>query len=296
LFTGQDTRSRLTAITRYLIGFGSLFVFYLLFNLAVGDAPMPNTFYAKQAEYASWQALPIFTRLGQMSLQLLVGPSLVLIPGVIGWLVKSVKQKMWGSLAAFMWCVGYLVLYISRLPVYQHGRYIMPAMPIFFLFGLLAFAEFDKGKLFARYHWIGQTFWRASIVMLTFAFIFLGARSYAQDVAVIESEMVVTAKWVAADLPQDALIAAHDIGALGYFDYHELIDLAGLISPDVIPFIRDEPQLANYLNQSGADYLIAFPDFYPLLTESAETVFVTNSAITRTFGQKNMVVYLWKTP
>jgi hypothetical protein len=296
LFTQQDARARFTAITRYLIGFGSLFVPYLLFNLAIGGTPMPNTFYAKQAEYASWQTLPIITRLGQMFLQLLVGPSLVLIPGVVGWLVKSVKQKMWGSLASLIWCAGYLGLYISRLPVYQHGRYIMPAMPIFFLFGLLAFAEFDKGKLFARYHWIGQTIWRASSIMLVLAFIFLGATSYAQDVAVIESEMVVTAKWVAANLPPNALIAAHDIGALGYFDYHELIDLAGLISPDVIPFIRDEPQLANYLNQHGADYLIAFPEFYPLITGGIETIFVTNSAVTLELGQKNMVVYLWKTP
>jgi hypothetical protein len=296
LITQPDTHSRLTALTRYLIGFGSLFVFYLLFNLAVGGTPMPNTFYAKQAEYALWQTLPILTRLGQMSLQLLVGPSLVLIIGVAGWLIISIRQKRWGSLAALIWCAGYLILYVLRLPVYQHGRYIMPAMPIFFLFGLLAFAEFEKGKMFARYHWIGQTIWRASIVMLTAAFIILGAQSYAKDVAVIESEMVVTAKWVAANLPSHTLIAAHDIGALGYFDNHELIDLAGLISPDVIPFIRDEPELANYLNQRGADYLITFPEFYPLLTENAETVFVTNSAITRTFDQKNMAVYLWKTP
>jgi hypothetical protein len=296
LLVEHTTRSRLTSLTRYLIGFGSLFVFYLLFNLAIGGTPMPNTFYAKQAEYISWQTLPILTRLGQMSLQLLVGPSLVLIPGVIGWLVKSIKQQLWGSLSALIWCAGYLILYISRLPVYQHGRYIMPAMPIFFLFGLLAFAEFDKGKMFARYHWIGQLVWRASIAMLAVAFIFLGAQSYAKDVAVIESEMVVTAKWVAANLPPDALIAAHDIGALGYFDNHELIDLAGLISPDVIPFIRDESRLTNYLNQHGADYLIAFPEFYPLLTGGVETVFVTNSAITLTFDQENMAVYPWKTP
>jgi len=267
-----------------------------LFNLAIGGTPMPNTFYAKQAEYVLWQQTPFVTRLGQMFLQLLVGPSLVLIPGVIGWLVKSVRQKMWGSLAALLWSVGYFILYISRLPVYQHGRYIMPAMPIFFLFGLLAFAEFDAGKLFTRYHWIGQFVWRASIAMLTLAFIFLGAQSYANDVAVIESEMVVTAKWAATNLPPDALIAAHDIGALGYFDQHELIDLAGLISPEVIPFIRDEPRIADYLNQRGADYLIAFPDFYPQLTENAEIVFVTNSAITLTFDQQNMVIYLWKTP
>lgn len=297
LITQPDAHSRLTAITRYFIGFGSIFLFYILFNLTIGGTSMPNTFYAKQAEYASWQTLPILTRLGQMSLQLLVGPGLVLVIGVVGWLVISIRQKKWGSVAAIIWCAGYLILYVLRLPMYQHGRYIMPAMPIFFLFGLLAFAEFDNGKMFARYHWIGQTIWRASIVMLTVAFIFLGAQSYAKDVAVIESEMVVTAKWVAANLQPDALIAAHDIGALGYFDNHKLIDLAGLVSPDVIPFIRDEPRLANYLNQRGADYLISFPFFYPLLTKNAEVVFVTNGSMSRTiFNEENMAVYLWKTP
>jgi len=296
LLAETDASSKFKAATRYLIGFGSIFVFYLLFNLAIGGMPMPNTFYAKQAEYAVWQTLPIIERLGQMALQFLVGPSLALLPGVVAWLVKSIKQKLWGSLAALIWCAGYLYIYISRLPVYQHGRYLLPAMPILFLFGLLAFAEFDGGKMFARYHWVGQTVWRASAAMLTAGFIFLGAQSYAMDVAVIESEMVVTAKWVAANLPQDALIAAHDIGALGYFDTHELIDLAGLISPDVIPFIRDEPQLANYLSQRGADYLIAFPDFYPLMTVNAESVFKTESPVTSAFGEKNMVVYRWKSP
>jgi hypothetical protein len=115
-------------------------------------------------------------------------------------------------------------------------------------------------------------------------------------VALIETEMVVTAKWVAANLPPDALIAAHDIGALGFFDEHALIDLAGLISPDVIPFIRDEPQLTNYLNQQGADYLIAFPGFYPEMTGGVEKVFETNSVVTLKYDEESMAVYLWKTP
>lgn len=296
LFTESNMRSRLKALFPVLIGFGSIFLFYLLFNLAIGGTPMPNTFYAKQAEYASWQALPIIERLGQMLLQLLVGPSLVLLPGVIGWVIKSVREKNWGSIAAILWCFGYLYLYTSRLPVYQHGRYLMPAMPIFFLFGLLAFAEFDKSKLFNRYHWVGQTIWRGSIIMLTIAFIFLGARTYAQDVAIIESEMVVTAKWVAENVPAGRTIAAHDIGALGYFDEHPLIDLAGLISPEVIPFIRDEEQLAVFLNENNADYLIAFPSFYPQLTASTEIAFVTGSPITIAMGEQNMTVYLWKRP
>jgi len=172
----------------------------------------------------------------------------------------------------------------------------MPAMPIFFLFGLLAFAEFDAGKMFARYHWIAQTIWRGSLAMLVLGFIFLGANSYARDVAVIESEMVVTAKWVAQNLPADAIIAAHDIGALGYYDNHELIDLAGLVSPEVIPFIRDEPRLAAFLDAKGADYLISFPAFYPLLSQGAEIVFSSESEFTLAFGEQNMVVYSWKRP
>lgn len=296
LFVEKDNPARVRALVRYLIGFGALFVPYLFFNLAVGGAPMPNTFYAKQAEYAAWQTKPILERLGKMLLQLLIGPGLALIPGVVIWLVLSIKRRAWGSLAALIWCAGYLWLYVSRLPVYQHGRYLMPALPIFFMFGLLGFLEFAYSKMFKRYHWFVQTLWQAGIVAVTCLFIILGARSYAQDVAVIESEMVLTAKWSSENLPADALIAAHDIGALGYFDYHELIDLAGLVSPDVVPFIRDEPRLALYLNERGADYLIAFPGFYPALAQIAEKVYVTNSSFAPGFGEENMTVFRWISP
>ena len=296
ILTGQDTRSRLDTLGRYLIGFGSLFIPYLLFNLAIGGTPMPNTFYAKQAEYIEWQTLPILARLGQMVLQLLVGPGLVLLLGALGWLVRSVKQKIWAVLSVFIWSGGYLCLYVLRLPLYQHGRYLMPAMPVLFLFGFLGFVEFDAGKVFGRHHWIAQTVWRGSTALLVIGFVFLGARSYAGDVAFIEREMVATAKWAAANLPPDSLIAAHDIGALGFFDTHGLLDLAGLISPDVIPFIRNEPQLADYLDQRGVDYLIAFPDFYPLLTTGAERIFTTQSAGPQVLGQKNMTIYRWKSP
>jgi hypothetical protein len=169
----------------------------------------------------------------------------------------------------------------------------MPAMPILFLFGLFGLIEFVYSKAFKRYHWFVQTLWQISIAMVAVLFIVLGARSYAQDVAVIETEMVRTAKWVAANLPPDALIAAHDIGALGYFDDHELVDLAGLISPEVIPFIRDEDRLTAFLSERGADYLIAFPEFYPDLTRSREIVFVTEGPFAPLFDQENMAVFRW---
>ncbi|MEN9564299.1 MAG: hypothetical protein RIR73_2543, partial [Chloroflexota bacterium] len=103
LFLETNTPSRLRGLLRVIIGFGAVFLFYLLFNLLIGGTPMPNTFYAKQAEYAAWQGFPLSRRFGEMLLQLLVGPSFLLLPGVVLWAVRSVQQRSWGSLLALTW-------------------------------------------------------------------------------------------------------------------------------------------------------------------------------------------------
>ena len=132
--------------------------------------------------------------------------------------------------------------------------------------------------------------------MTQLGFLFLGARAYAEDVELIETEMVTTAKWVAGNLAPEAVMAAHDIGALGYFDRHELIDLAGLESPEVIPFMRDEGELASYLDRRDADYLIAFPSLYPSLVRDLKVVFSSAGRIAPGLGQGNMSVYCWRCP
>ena len=293
LLIEKSSRDKFNVIVQYLIGFGSLVVPYLLFNLWLSGTPMPNTFYAKQVEYAYWQTEPFLYHIEVLLLQVFTGPSIILLPGIIGWVVLSIRRRDWASMASMLWCGGYLYLYISRLPAYQHGRYLMPAMPILFLIGLLAFFEFTKSNLLKRYHRIAQQVWQVSLVLVTLGFMALGARAYGEDVGLIESEMVVTAKWVAQNIPPNSIIAAHDIGALGYFDHHQLIDLAGLVSPEVIPFMRDEARLAAYLNQRGVSYLVAFPDFYPDMTRSVPLVFSSGGKFAVEAGQKNMAVYHW---
>lgn len=116
------------------------------------------------------------------------------------------------------------------------------------------------------------------------------------DVAVIESEMVATANWVADNTGGESLVAAHDIGALGYFSGRNLVDLAGLVSPEVIPFIRDEALLADYLDEQAAEYLVTFPDWYPVLTTKGELIHQTRQEFSPTMGGENMAVYRWMPP
>jgi hypothetical protein len=297
VLTGGYWRARIKAASSALLGFGALFVPYVLFNLVLDGRIMPNTFYAKQAEYAVWQAEPFLLRAWVVALQFLTGPAILLLPGVIMMLVAAVRGKEWGSISAFLWIFGFIGIYLLRLPAYQHGRYFMPAMPVYFLFGLIGFYNFLRGPgLASRNRWLLRTVWAGALLLVSLGFWFLGMRSYTEDVRFIESEMVASAKWVAVNVPQDSLVAAHDIGALGYFGRHNLVDLAGLVSPEVIPFLRDESRLASYLDSRHVDYLVAFPDWYPSLTSNLQSIYTTGAPYAPAIGGTNMTVYRWSLP
>jgi hypothetical protein len=136
--------------------------------------------------------------------------------------------------------------------------------------------------------------WIGSAIIVAACFWIYGARAYALDVAVIETEMVRTARWIEENTKKNAKVAAHDIGALGYFAERKILDLAGLITPDVIPFIRDEGKLAEYLDREKADYLVIFPSWYSELTDELVPVYQSNGGFAPSFGMDNMTVYEWK--
>ncbi len=280
------------AVLKTLIGFGALFLPYLLFNLALSGNPMPNTFYAKQAEYeAYWWSKSLTQRMSDYLWPFIASPSLVLIPGVLIWANKNFRARNWGALAGVIWFSGYILIYFIRLPAYQHGRYIIPALPIMYLWGLLGVLEYAASPSANRRFVL---LWQTMIGVLCLAFGFMAARQNAYDVYWIESEMVETAKWVEQNLPPDSVLAVHDIGALGYHVQNPLIDLAGLITPDVVPFIRDETRLAEYLDSGPAEYLIVFPGLYPQLTSQRTPVFVAGLEFDPLQIEEHLQVYRWK--
>jgi hypothetical protein len=280
------------AIWKTLIGFGSLFLPYVFFNLALSGNPMPNTFYAKQAEYELfWLSKTLFERIGNYLLPIIASPFLVLIPGTVLWLTKRIRAQDWGTLASLLWVLGYVAIYFVSLPAYQHGRYIIPALPILYLWGILGFLEF---VLSAEINRRVAHVWQIATIALCIAFESIGARQNANDVFWIESEMVATAQWVNQNIPSDARLAVHDIGALGFYVHNPLVDMAGLVTPEVVPFIRDEARLAEYLDSNSVDYLITFPSFYPMLTSQREPLFEAGLEFEPGPLGESMQVYLWK--
>lgn len=294
-FHGQNWPWRLRWLRSVGLGVGALLVIYIFFNLKLSGNWLPNTFFAKQAEYAILRQAPLWKRwLDQIALPL-VGAGALLLPGLVFFVIQALRQRRWAALAGVIWLGGYLLLYALRLPVvYQHGRYIIPAMPVYFVFSLAGLAGWVHFKVPALWKRTLSKAWVSALALVLAVFWGLGARAYAQDVAIIESEMVLVARWVEANTEPQALIAAHDIGALGFFSQRRLLDLAGLVSPEVIPFIRDEMRLQSFMIENRADYLVTFPGWYPHLTEDERLIYLTHGIFSPAAGGENMAVYTLK--
>jgi len=283
---GGDGVARIRRLGALAAGAAVILIPYFLFNVALSGQLWPNTFFAKQAEYASLRNLPLWQRVPQIFATPLVGPLALLVPGI----VLGAKGR-WPQLG---WVCAFLMSYALRLPVtYQHGRYLIPVIPMLIVIGGVGMGEWVRLDASEMWRRVISRAWVIGGGAVAVAFWGLGASALATDVRVINNEMVTVAKWVAFNVPPGTIVAAHDIGALGYFADVELIDLAGLVSPEVIPFIRDEARVWQFIREGKARYVITYPGWCPSFTRDSELfpVFQTGTLCDPANPNLHMTVY-----
>jgi arabinofuranosyltransferase len=295
VLTTGTRQERVIRVGQSLAGLLALLLPNLMFNYFMAGSVWPNTFYAKQAEYAIMTREAFIIRLLRMMMQPMVGIGILLLPGVVWGFSRGLKRQNWVLVAIGLFWLGNTVLFAWRLPVtFQHARYLIPAMAAYFLLGFSGMVELLKMFIESKQIRLFRFGWKLALTLTLLLFYLIGAISFTNDVGIINTEMVAAAKWVSQNTEPDAIVAAHDIGALGYYGDRRLVDLAGLISPDVVPFIRDEEQLANYLDKKGAGYLVTFPGWYNQLDSGKKVLWQSTGNYAIEQGGKNMVVFEWK--
>jgi hypothetical protein len=282
-----------TAIS--LLALAAILAPYVLFNLRTSGAIFPNTFYAKQTEYQLQLSLP--ARLWNVLGPTLVGAQVLLLPGLGYAVYRILGRRNWPAALPLAWWLAFILVYALRLPVnYQHGRYAMPTIPLLILYGTWGTALLLRPaspRLWVR---VLSRAAPAAIALLALLFWARGAVAYRDDVGFIEGEMVAVAHWLDENTEPGDLVAVHDIGAVGYLTDRPLLDLAGLITPEVIPFMTDAGQLAEWMIAQGASYAVFFPDFSPTYARLAtdprlQAAYCTNYAWTQRMAHENMCVY-----
>ena len=123
------------------------------------------------------------------------------------------------------------------------------------------------------------------------------AHLYAWNVDNINEMHVALGRWAVAHTPPDALLALNDIGAITYVSERPVVDLAGLVTPEVVPLLRlpdRDSHLAALLAERDVQYVLIFPNWFPDLAAWAdllEPVHQVTLERNTIAGGETMVVY-----
>jgi hypothetical protein len=292
----KNPKSLLINLTKLIGSLIFVLLPYLYLNYSLSGSVWPNTLLAKQIEYKSNlqtnQLIQFFRLFGVI----LVGSNLFLLPGFIFGLLSAIKTRKLDQISIYLWLFGFILLYAVKLPVtYQHGRYLIPIIPVYLYLSILGLFNFIEIISSRRIGWVIGQVWLLSSIFISIGFYILGAKAYASDVAIIETEMVEPSRWIKNNTPPNAVIAAHDIGALGYFSDRFVLDLAGLINKDVVPIVTNPGALTKYLKGSKAEYLMIFPNWYSeSLVPESQSVYKDIFPYATQAGGESMEIYKLK--
>lgn len=282
------------------VGFGVTMTPYLLLNLQLTGGLLPNTAAAKFAQHAPLLTISYPERVSDMLIPIIAGGQALLLPGAIVYCIMaattSKRREIVLRLLPVVWPVALIGLYAARLPAYyQHGRYVIPALPALVTVGVVGTIVIVER---ARKSLLGRTFSRAlalsAMLILLFFALISGVDVYRRDVTIINEEMVASAHWIRDNIPPEEILAVHDIGAVGYFAPRPIVDVAGLISPDIIVLFDEPEAMWAYMRLQNAQYLMAFPDQIPGDDPNDSrlcTAFVTNGPTAKAQVGYNMTIY-----
>jgi len=289
----QGRRPTLARAVRYSLAWGVAFLLplapYLAFSWNVSGSLLPNTFYAKVATYGRAGLLGLLSFFGETAVVLVLGPLALLAPGLVV-SAALVWRRSRDALLLWGWPLALLALYAWRLPAtYHHARYEMPVLPFLILlgwWGIVGFPGRQQLRLLSRvYPWLLAALVAGSWVR--------GVGIYGGDVRFINVTQVSAARWLRDNTPPTAVVGTHDIGAIGYFSGRRILDTAGLITPEVVPWIHDQPHLLEYLRQQRVGYVAQFTVWYPQISAALKDreVYRVHDAAVAAAGGDDFVIY-----
>lgn len=247
---------------------------YFIMNLLLSGSLLPNTYNAKLTYYS-----PEFRSRGDF-LEYEVweyfrsGSYALVVFGFIFSVLKlfyDLKKKSYNPNTLYiLFIFGLIFIYWLKLPyAHRFGRYMMPVIPFFLLVAVIGFRDFarlvnkfSQNPLFSKivfYVLVGLTF-----ILATKSFD-ENKDLYAYHSKYIYDRQVIAAKWLNQNTNEKDIIATHDVGAIGFYSGRKIVDVAGLVTPELINKINDEnyvDYMTKYLKENNVTYLAFLREWY----------------------------------
>lgn len=252
------------------------------FHLAISGSPLPTTLAAKTGGGGGLHAPDPGYLL--TALRILAGPHpwmCLFAPAGMIFLVGRLGTPADRGLLPAGWLLGLPVAYACLTPagesplVGNFGRYLFPLLPFVVVLGVLGLEPVAAALGVGRRSSPGRRLLAlAAGALLLWPTVSATARTailYAQNVSDVEAGDVRMARWLAERLPEEAVVATMDIGALAALLPNPVVDLAGIADPEVHGYIRRartaggtwQDGVLRFVGDRKPDYLVVFPEWLP---------------------------------
>ena len=115
------------------------------------------------------------------------------------------------------------------------------------------------------------------------------------SVSNINAMQVKAGVWIRNNTTRDQLIAANDIGAIGFIGERRILDTVGLVEPELAKHYRAGGTLLDYLSTREPAYVVIFPNWYPDLVSRGhlfEEAFSVDLPLNVVCGGSRMVAWI----
>jgi arabinofuranosyltransferase len=185
------------------------------------------------------------------------------------------------------------------------GRYYFPLFPVLAILGVLGL----EGSVRALGRLLPSPPLRAALAALglavlfapTLANLFRGENFYVQNVVNVEESDVAVARWLAARVPPEAVLAVNDIGAIKYLLPNPIVDLASIATPEIRREVMQavaagmpwNDAMVASVERRRPDYVVIFPSWVPGIAQDSRFRPVHHLEIQDniTMGGSEIVVY-----
>jgi hypothetical protein len=217
-------------------------------------------------------------------LYFLNGPLLLLVPAAGFSIYWAIGSKSTQQLYFWAWAFALIGLYAVALPViYDQGRYLMPLIPLVVIYGVEGLTQLLKW--FVKSRLLRRVIWLALFGMVIVLWI-NGASDYGYRIQLFNRVHMQAVEWINTNVSEDAVVATHDIGIIGYHTERQIVDLAGLVTPEIVPIMRDPQKMADFLRQEQVMYVLVYSGYYRELLNllHAQVVFSPSAEELRAMG------------
>lgn len=254
-------------------------VSYFLFNYLLSGSFLPNTYKAK-IEYYQQNDRNFFLKNDVLNFFTEGELVMIWLPFLISVLViaRSLFRKEYNHYFVYLlFIIGLILAYYIKLPFsHRFGRYLLPVMPFYILIavaGLKTVLDFIKLKISKRSNILPD----GIFILYSLIALYLSAyntinitKDYAFICKYHNDRHVAAGKWINQNTVETDVIAAHDIGAIAFYGERKIIDMAGLVTPELIEHINDKTYseyLNNYLAGHKVDYLAALRNWFEVVND-----------------------------